>query len=226
MLFVELPLVSASNEEIDATLHWVIFRDGPGSWARNVDWDEYQLVINNNNDFSLQLTGISVVDSLGARIEPLQSRRELVRATREVIGRYEDDGLEVRAGFSGATLIGTSVAGAGTLSALGSSLALGSTAAGVGFLAVFAAVPVLATGGVVRSVNRSRVNEEIERRQTVLPISLSAGEERLLHVFFPLAPSPRRILVEYENESGQHTLSIDTTEVLEGLHLSEPDSSE
>ena len=37
------PLAANSDQEVVATLDWVIVRDGPGTWARNADWDEYLL---------------------------------------------------------------------------------------------------------------------------------------------------------------------------------------
>ncbi len=36
-LVVTRPLATASDQHLSATLDWVIFRDGPGTWAKNVD---------------------------------------------------------------------------------------------------------------------------------------------------------------------------------------------
>ena len=44
-------------------------------------------------------------------------------------------------------------------------------------------------------------------------------KEAPLDVFFPLAPSPRRIELMYADESGQHILLIDTHAALHGLHI-------
>lgn len=42
-LVITEPLASNADQYISATLDWVIFRDGPGTWAKNVDWDEYMI---------------------------------------------------------------------------------------------------------------------------------------------------------------------------------------
>jgi hypothetical protein len=53
------------------------------------------------------------------------------------------------------------------------------------------AAPVLVVGGVFRGVNSSKVNKQIETRQTRLPIVLQKEEEKSLDIFLPLTPSPR-----------------------------------
>jgi len=83
-LVVTGSLATASDQYLSATLDWVIFRDGPGTWAKNVDWDEYMIGVENLGGDSLQLTNITVVDSLGTPIEPRQSRKQLVKGTKEI----------------------------------------------------------------------------------------------------------------------------------------------
>ena len=67
-------LVTASDQQVTAELDWVIYRDGPGTWAKNVDWDEYLITVRNRGSDSLQITNITVMDSLGTRVEPGQIR--------------------------------------------------------------------------------------------------------------------------------------------------------
>ncbi len=100
-LVVTQSLGTASDQHFSATLDWVIFRDGPGTWAKNVDWDEYMIGVENLSDDSLQLTNITVVDSLGTQIEPRQDRKQLVKGTKETKRRYKGEGLKVKAGVSG-----------------------------------------------------------------------------------------------------------------------------
>ena len=83
--------------------------------------------------------------------------------------------------------------------------------------------PVLAVGGVMRGVNNSKVNKQIEYRQAPLPIVLQAEKETSLNVFFPLAPPPRQVEITYADSQGEHTLIIDTHAVLDGLHLVQRD---
>ena len=80
-------------------------------------------------------------------------------------------------------------------------------------------MPVLAVGGVFRGINNSKVNDQIESRQTLLPIVLEEKEEKNLVLFFPLAPSPRQIELTFVDSRGEHKLIIDTRTSLEGLHL-------
>ncbi len=80
-------------------------------------------------------------------------------------------------------------------------------------------VPVLAVGGIVRGVNNSKVNNQIESRQTLLTVVLQEEEEKNLVIFFPLAPSPRQLELTYLDSRGEHTLIVDTQAALDGLHL-------
>jgi hypothetical protein len=217
-LVVTQALATNSDQRISATLDWVIFRDGPGTWAKNVDWDEYLVRVRNLGDGSFQLTSIIVVDSLGTPVEPRQDRKQLVKGTRETKRRYKGEGLKVKAGWSGSVLLGAGVFAATTSSGLGAAAMAGGGAA-AGAAAVVVLVPVLAVGGIIRGVNNSKVNSQIESRQTLLPIELQQEEEKVLHIFFPLSPSPQQIELTYLDSGGEQSLIIDTRAALQGLHL-------
>ena len=222
-LVVTQSLATASDQRVAATLDWVIVRDGPGAWAKNVDWDEYQIRVQNLSDDSISVTNITVLDSLGTRIEPRENRKQLVKGTKETKRRYKGEGLKVKAGAGVGTLLTAgAVAGATTAAIVGAGvlgLSTGTAAAATGGLIL---VPVFAVGGVMRGVNNSRVNKQIESRQTLLPIVLQEEEEKSLNIFFPLTPSPRQIEFVYFDSRGDHTLVIDTHTALEGLHLVQP----
>ncbi len=218
-LVVPQALAAASDQNLSATLDWVIFRDGPGTWARNVDWDEYLIRVYNSGDDSIQLTDIIVIDSLGTSAEVGISRKKLVKASKKTKKRYKGQGLEVKAGVRAGTLL---AAGAITIAAAGSvagAAIYGSSALAAGALTGILLAPALAVGGIVRGVNNSKVNNQIESRQTLLPITLQQEEERNLDIFFPLSPSPRQVQLTYTDSQGEHTLIIDTHVALEGLHL-------
>ncbi len=219
-LVVPQALAAASDQHLTATLDWVIFRDGPGTWARNVDWDEYLIRVYNSGDDSVQLTNITVIDSLGASAEVGVSRKKLVKASKKTKKRYKGQDLEVKAGMGAGTLL---AAGAVTMAAAGSVGAAavfgGSSAVLAGATAGILLAPVLAVGGIVRGVNNSKVNNQIESRQTLLPITLQKDEEKHLDIFFPLSPSPRQVQLTYVDSGGEQTLIIDTQAVLAGLHL-------
>lgn len=220
-LAVTQALATASGQYLNASLDWVIFRDGPGTWAKNVDWDEYLLRVQNSGGDPLEITGINVVDSLGTSIAPRYNRSQLIKGTKEAKRRYKGEGLKVKAGVSGKVIAGSGLLLASSTSGLGAVAMYGSSAAVGAALSVVLLVPVLAVGGTVRGVNNIRVNTEIEARQTLLPVTLMSEEEKSLDIFFPLSPSPRSIEIVYLDSRGSHTLTIDTRAALDGLHLTQ-----
>ncbi len=212
-------IASAADQGLSVTLDWIIVRDGPGTWAKNVDWDEYIIQVQNRGNGSLEITDIAVLDSLGAQIGPGESRKQLVKGTRETKRRYKGEGLTVNAGAGATTLMMTGAVTYATAMSVGSAAMLGSSAMAGAAVTGLALAPVLAVGGVFRAVNNSKVGNQIESRQTLLPIPLHDDREKGLHVFFPLTPSPRQIEVTYIDALGTHTLIVDTQAALDGLHL-------
>ncbi len=226
-LVVTQSLATASDQRLAATLDWVIVRDGPGTWAKNVDWDEYLIRVQNLSDDSIRVTNITVLDSVGTLVETRENRKQLVKGTKKTKRRYKGEGLKVKAGAStGALVVAGAVTAAVTAAAITSAglglAATGGAAAGVATAGLIL-LPVLAVGSVFRGVNNSKVNKQIESRQTLLPVVLQEEEEKSLDIFFPLAPSPRQIEITYANSQGDHTLIIDTHVALDGLHLVQAD---
>lgn len=208
------PLAAAIRDDVEVDLAWVIVRDGPGTWARNADWDEYIFVVRNPGAAPLEVTSMSLHDALGERVSPEADRTALVRASRQAVRRYREADLKVKAGFGGAALVATGAVVWYGVAAPIAGVAAGGAALGVATGAVIAA-PILVVGGLMRANNHRKVNDEIVRRQTTFPIKLAPGEERTVSVFFPLTPSPKRIDVEL----GTDIVTIDTTGILTGLHL-------
>jgi len=223
------PLAAVSDHQITATLDWVIVRAGPGTWAKNADWDEYLFRVRNQSDRPIQITQLIVVDSLGTHIDSQPGRKKLVKNSKKTAKRYKESGVKVKAGMgvgamlaSGAavTAVGVGVALASAAPVLGGATVGASAGAAVGGLLLLG--PALAVGGVVRGVNNSQVNKQIELRQTVLPLEIPGGEELNLDVFFPIAPSPKKVALTYTDEIGEHVLVIDTSKTLSGLHIDAP----
>lgn len=214
------PLTQDSDENLRATLAWVIVRDGPGTWARNADWDEYQITLRAAPDSNVGLLGVVLVDTLGNRIEPMETRRQLVDGTRLARRRYTENGIEIRAGWNPTAL---AAAGAVAWYGVGAPLAIaavsGSTAAAGIALGAVVAAPVLVFSGVMRSVNNNRVDDEIQRRSTHLPMMLTADHDTVIDLFFPITPAPSQVEVLYSVNGIQHTVAIDTRAALAGLHL-------
>ncbi len=222
-LVVTQALATTSDAQLSVTLDWVIYRDGPGTWAKNVDWDEYLIRVEHLGDADIKIKSINITDSLHNLIAPGATRKELVKGTKQTKKRYKDYGLKVKAGASAGTILAAGAVTAMAVSGAGAAAVYGGTAVAAGAATGVLLLPVLAVGGVVRGVNNSKVNNEIERRQSHFPMALLAGEEKSLDVFYPLAPSPRQVVLTYSDSDGEHTLIVDTLDALHGLHI--PDSA-
>ncbi len=222
------PIASASDGRLVATLDWVIVRKGPGAWAKNADWDEFLLRFENLSDSSIQITNVLVYDSLGTQIDTRPDRKKLVKGSKETKRRYADSDIKIMAGWGAGTiaLVSAGVLGLGyavavssvTLGAFGSA---GAAAGGAGAAVTVAAVaaPVLLFVGMNRSANNEKVNKEIIRRQTVLPIEIPSSQELPADFFFPLTPSPTHLEIIYTDTENEYRLIVDTQEALNGLHL-------
>ena len=227
-LEVKQPLAIAADERLATSLDWIIFRDGPGAWARDVDWDEYLMRVQNLSDQTMHITNVVVRDSLGTPVEHRGSYRGLVRGTRLVGSRYKEEGLEVHAGAGSEAMLATGVV-VGAVSyemtmsyvALREVLGFNSAVLGSGMAGLFVVTPALIAGSVQRSKDDRAIAREIGSRQTPLPASLAPGEGKNVDFFFPVTPSPREIEITYVDADGEHRLIIDTRRVLDGLHLRE-----
>ena len=158
--------------------------------------------------------------------ESQPKRKQLVKGSKQTARRYKDSGIKVKAGRGAGTMLVAGAAvtvigvGAASVVAVSGATVAGSAGAAAGGLLLLG--PALAVGGIVRGVRNSAVNKQIEQRQTVLPLELSAGEELPLNVFFPLAPSPGMVELSYTDVTGEHSLTSDTSTALNGLHIGEP----
>lgn len=211
-------IASASDVRLSARIDAIIVRDGPGSWSKNADWDEYLLHVQATSGWSLDITRVVVVDSLGKRHKPRAFMQELADESREIAKRYEDEDLKVTAN-AGAALFWTGYFVGGASAAAGLAT-LGTTGAAAGAAAGGLLVaPVLMTAGVVVAVQEYQVQREIDRRNTVLPLTLAAQQDLPVTLYFPIAPSPQRVEIIYTDPAGEHVLAIDTRDALAGLHL-------
>ena len=217
------PVASATATDVDAQIDWVIVRDGPGTWSRNADWDEYVMRVRNTGTAPLTITAVSIEDSLGNERTALADRKALVRASKETARLYGDEGIEVKAGMGAGTIVVTGAAAGAAGLTLGAATLYSSGAAAATALGAILAAPVIIGGGAIRYRNSSRVHKEIVRRHTEMPVSLASGESRDVDVFFPITPSPRQVVLAYEMDGREHELVIDTSAALDGLHLSVAD---
>ena len=98
----------------------------------------------------------------------------------------------------------------------------GGSAVGAGFVVasgMVLAAPVALAVGVSRSINNNKVAQEIVARHSELPLQVAPGQQVKLDLFYPLASSPQQIVINYISPDGGKTLIVDTSDVLNGLHL-------
>jgi len=218
------PLVTASDSRLAVAFDWVIVRDGPGTWSKNADWDEYLFRLHNLSGNEITIESIVIFDSMEMMIVSSSSRKQLIRGSKAAVKRYKEDGLQVKAGLGGMGLIAASGATvAAGAAVLAGGAALTSAAAGAAVVGAVVVAPVLAVGGVFRGVNNSKVSTEIENRSTDLPVTIGTNQEVALNAFFPISPSPVRMEINYSDADDSYVLTIDTSEVLGGLHLTAPE---
>lgn len=216
------PLMVAADDDLAVVLVWIIVRDGPGTWAKNADWDEYRFYLQNRAEDTIRITDISVIDSIGHPAAPSGNREDLVKASRETKERYGDEDLEVKAGLGAGRLFLTSTAvtagvAAATIGTTSGGMFMSS--AGAATMATLIVVPVIAVFAITRSVNNNKVAKEIAARHTAPPFDLPAGGEAAAVLFYPLSPSPQRIEIVYEVGGNPKRFTMDTSVLLDGLHL-------
>ena len=141
--------------------------------------------------------------------------------------RYEDLNIPVQPGEGNATMMaagGVALVGAGTAwtvsvtqAAFTAGAAGGTATAIAGGLLVVG--PALIVGSMVRQSDQRKVDRQIRRLRTRFPQKLTPGEEQLLHIFFPVSPSPRSLTFEYHAENALQNVELDTLEILRDLHM-------
>ena len=229
IIHIPHPLAMSNDETITGSLYWVIVRNGPGKWVENADWDEYLINVSNHSKSEVQINSVTVIDSLGTRLASNDNLKKLIKKSKNTAKRYEDNRIEMKSGYLTSTLYGTAAVGGaalggvaiGTASSTTSGMLM-STGPALAVLATVVAVPVLVGAGVYRGHVNKEISEEIENRSTSMPVKISTGESYPLDLFFPLAPSPKAVEINYTSNEIQHSLIIDTTDSLNGLHLPPP----
>ena len=228
------PIAVAEDSRLSAKLEWVVVKDGPGTWATNAFWDEYQLRIDNVADEPLTVVQVQVIDSLGTTHVPAADRASLLYFSKLTKKRYADQALSVDpgAGTFGMVAVGTyggvvavTAASVPAAVAVANTWGVSASAAATPALAAMAySVPLLIVGGVVHSANNAEVSDEILERQTPMPVVLQPGQGERVRVFVPIAPSPQKVRIVYRIDGDAELLEIDTAEVLEGLHFADPNA--
>ena len=223
------PLAVARDRATTATLDWVIVRDGPGTWAKNADWDQYLLRLENRSTTDLRITEVYVEDSMGTKVFPGRDRKGLIAGSKQALDRYQDADIKVKAGTGtavmaatvmGTTLVGGSVVGVGLAYTSFASLLGISTSFGAAVTAAGAGLVLVGPAMVIRNRrNQRKVDARIQDIRSRLPFPVEAGMVKRAALFFPISPSPRHIVISYRQGESTQTLRLETRESLAGLHL-------
>ena len=227
----ERAIAVAADATLAAQLDFIVVRNRLVAWAKNGDWDECLLRMRNASASPVQIRSVEVPDSSGHTSVGLNDRATLVKASKLTAKRYRQSGVKVSAGRGGAGMVaagvGAGVVGYGAAVASATTTALGAGGAAGGGAAAAAggfilAAPVLVGVGISRMINNSKVDNRIENRATPLPVTIPAGADASLDVFFPISPSPQNVTLHYRTAQGDQTLQLDTSATLAGLHLAAP----
>ena len=223
------PLAVARDRATTATLDWVIVRDGPGTWAKNADWDQYLLRLENRSTTDLRITEVYVEDSMGTKVFPGRDRKGLIAGSKQALDRYQDADIKVKAGTGtavmaatvmGTTLVGGSVVGVGLAYTSFASLLGISTSFGAAVTAAGAGLVLVGPAMVIRNRrNQRKVDARIQDIRSRIPFPVEAGMVTRAALFFPISPSPRHIVISYRQGESIQTLRLETRESLAGLHL-------
>ena len=222
-------LATVRDAVMAATLDWVIVRDGPGTWAKNADWDEYLLRLENRSTTNLRITEVYIEDSMGIKVFPGRDRKRLIAGSKQVAERYKDADIKIKAGTGtavmvatvlGTTLVGASVVQLGLAYASFASLLGISTSVGAVVTTAGAGLVLVGPAMVIRNRrNQRKVDARIQDIRSRLPFPVEAGMVKQAALFFPISPSPRHVVISYSRGESIQTLRLETRESLVGLHL-------
>ena len=222
-------LATVRDAVMAATLDWVIVRDGPGTWAKNADWDEYLLRLENRSTTNLRITEVYIEDSMGIKVFTGRDRKRLIAGSKQVAERYKDADIKIKAGTGtavmvatvlGTTLVGASVVQLGLAYASFDSLLGISTSVGAVVTTAGAGLVLVGPAMVIRNRhNQRKVDARIQDIRSRIPFPVEAGMVKRAALFFPISPSPRHIVISYRQGESIQTLRLETRESLAGLHL-------
>ena len=204
--------LAAAQLPIELALRTLIVYNGPGSWKREALWDEYVVTIHNRGARPLTIAAAALIDFAAASHAPGVDPWVLEKESQTLEQRYQRAGVAVaRAAAPRALIMGASAA-AGTGAGLLSATAATAAAASVVALPVYYVV-ILS----VNHSNKMAVTAEFTRRRLALPLTIAAGELRTGSFFFPMAPNPQSLSLQWSSGTARSELVL-SLEALHGLH--------
>ena len=216
--------MAAGPGAITIEVHQLIFRNAGGSWLKNANWDEYVLTVTNDSQIAVEIQSFYLYsDKLPAPVESSTSREQLDARSKTTLRALKDVGIVAGVGIvaPSAMIVGALGTGGGVLSASGGAAAV----AAVGIVAI----PVGLIGGTAYIINRHRqdkkdkvlIDRQLNDRGYGVPLQVAAQTQVTKSAFFPITPSPTRLVLNYSARGEVQAISLDLPE-LAGLHLKAP----
>ena len=211
---VALGLKAGVPGNVQVTLEHVIVRDGPGSWLRDADWDEYVLRLRNEGDEPIVVEAIDLASDALATSAHSIDREALESASRRNLDTLKSVGAVVALG-AGVMTLALATASVEPSVALSSIMGGGGGAAAASGLAVLAPVAIIAGGAIAyrhharRSEDRAAIEYELDRIGFHLPVRIRPGGELRASAFFPLTPAPTRLRSRYTTHDLQSDAVIE-----------------
>ena len=205
---------ATAPDRLTVTVHTVLVRNGPGSWVRDADWDEYILTVKNSSRSAMKIEFLR----LYSPYLPASQQSSLA------LLQLEDQSHDTLHDLRDVTV----VAGSGALAA-GATVA---ATAGAGYIGAAAVVPVammtlpLLQYSMDQAVERRHLEHEdrslieltILERGMHLPLEVPPDGEATRSAFFPLTPAPNRLVIDYRVDGDRRSLEVLLT-ALAQLHL-------
>ena len=206
---------------ITLDVHQLIFRDSGGSWVKKANWDEYVLTIENDSQDAAEIQSIYLYsDKLPAPVESSISRVQLDARSNTALRALKDVGI-----VAGVGIVAPSAMIVGAIGTSGGILSASSGAAALVVVGTVA-IPVGLIGGTVYVINRHRrdkkdkllIDQQLGERGYAAPVQILAQTRVTKSAFFPITPSPNRLVVNYSTHGEAQEISLELPE-LAGLHL-------
>ena len=215
---------ATAPEGLTVEVHQLIFRNSGGTWVRNANWDEYVLTITNGAADAIEIQEIDLYsDRLPAPEASSISREQLDARSNRTLRAMKDAGIVAGVGIVGPSAL--IVAGIGTSGGMLSASGAGAAAAAVGIVAI----PIGLIGGTSYVISRHRQDKKdralLDRRLTErgygVPLQIAAQSQMTKSAFFPITPSPSRLVVNYSIGGETRQVALELPD-LAGLHLKTP----
>lgn len=197
---------------LDSSLYTEISDGSPGSWKRKAFWDEYVVIMHNNDDQALNITSAELVDQAGAVRSVGNDPWALERESKTLEKRYRDAGIEFSRMAAPRVLVSAAEP------TVASSVGLGTAGAATAATMTAVALPVYGvTIFGINMHNKAAIKKEFNRRRVPLPLTLGPGESRTGSFFFPMVPNPQALTVHWTGSAGDAETKLDL-QFLQGLH--------